>query len=96
MKKVLLAFLGLLQGVLGSYWAVLGYCFAFPESEPGSKDYEEDITFVPFGYLMMLIWLIVMAAAIIKLRKKKSELVTFLAAWAVGTAAMLIYIFYIR
>ncbi|MBO6140722.1 MAG: hypothetical protein J6O40_02915 [Ruminococcus sp.] len=96
MKKVLLALLGLLQGTLGSYWAVLGYCFAFPESEPGSKDYEEDITFVPFGYLMMLIWLVVMAAAIIKLRKKKSELVTFLAAWAVGTAALLIYIFYIR
>lgn len=96
MKKALFALLGLLQGAFGNYIAIIGYCFAFPESEPGSKDYEEDLTFVPFGYLMMLITLIVMAAAIIKLRKKKSELVTFLAAWAVGTAAMLIYIFYIR
>ena len=53
-KKILLAILGFLQGTLGSYLALLGWAFAFPETSPGAKDYEEDMFFVPFGYIMML------------------------------------------
>ena len=44
-KKILLAILGFLQGTLGSYLALLGWAFAFPETSPGSKDYEEDMFF---------------------------------------------------
>lgn len=90
MKKVIYVLLGLVQGFYGSYWAILGYAFAFPESEKGSKDYEEDMWFSPVGYIMMLIWLAVMAYAIVRLRKNKGGLIAFLAAWAVGTAALII------
>ena len=48
-KKICLGILGLLQGTLGSYLALLGWAFAFPETSPGTKDYVEDMSFVPFG-----------------------------------------------
>ena len=35
-KKILLAILGFLQGTLGSYLALLGWAFAFPETSPGA------------------------------------------------------------
>lgn len=89
MKKVLCAFLGLLHGFFGSYWALLGYAFAFPGTSKDSKDYEEDMFTSPIGFVMMLIWLIVMITAVLKLKKNKSELAAFLATWAVGTAALI-------
>lgn len=46
-KKIFLAVLGLLQGTLGSYSALLGLASAFPETSFGAKDYEEDMSFVP-------------------------------------------------
>ncbi len=90
MKKAVFAVLGLLQGAIGSWWVLLGWAFAFPESKAGSKDYEEDLAFIPFGYIMMLAWVLVMAYAVIRLRKNKGELISFLAAWAAGTAALII------
>ena len=51
-KKICLGILGLLQGTLGSYLALLGWAFAFPETSSGTKDYVEDMSFVPFGYLV--------------------------------------------
>ncbi len=70
-KKILLAILGLLHGALGSYFALLGWAFAFPETSPGAKDYAEDMLFVPFGYMLMFVWLVIMITAIILLRKKR-------------------------
>jgi len=84
---------GLLQGTLGNYFAILGWLFAFPETEPGMKDYEEDIFFVPFGYIMMLIWMTVMIFAIVKLRKSKMYLVSFLIAWFIGSIGLFVFFF---
>lgn len=85
--------LGLLQGTLGSHLALLGLAFAFPESMPGSKDYEEDRFFVPLGYGMMLIWLAVMVAAFLFLRKKKADLLSFAIAWLVGVGVFCVFAF---
>ncbi len=41
LKKVGLPVLGLLQGTFGSYLVLLGFAFAFPDSAPGSKDYDD-------------------------------------------------------
>ena len=70
-KKIGFSIYGLLQGALGSYLALLGFAFAFPTSTPDSKDYEEDLFFVPLGYIIMLIWLAVMVTTFIVLRKNK-------------------------
>ena len=72
-KKICLVILGLLQGTLGSYLALLGWAFAFPETSPGTKDYVEDMSFVPFGYFIMFAWLAIMITAMILLRKNKTK-----------------------
>ena len=63
-KKICLIILGLLQGTLGSYLALLGWAFAFPETSSGAKDYAEDMSFVPLGYIIMFAWLAIMITAI--------------------------------
>ncbi|MGN0632458.1 MAG: hypothetical protein ACI4JW_01170 [Oscillospiraceae bacterium] len=94
-KRIGFSILGLLQGTLGSYLALLGFAFAFPGSTPGSKDYEEDIFFVPLGYMIMFIWLAVMITAFIFLRKKKANFLSFLISWLIGAGGFLAFVFII-
>lgn len=94
-KKILLAILGLLHGALGSYFALLGWAFAFPETSPGAKDYAEDMLFVPFGYMLMFVWLVIMITAIILLRKKKANLLSFIIPWFMGLVGCLAGVFVI-
>ena len=95
MKKTLYGLYGLLQGTIGSYFAILGICFAFPQSAKGTKEYEEDRMFMPFGFIMLAIWLAVMGFTVLKLKRDDDmrSLVTFAAAWAVGLTFYLIYAF---
>ena len=92
LKKVLFVILGLLQGTIGNYLGLLGLAFAFPQTDPYSKDYDEDMFFVPFGYIMMLIWLIVTIAAVILLRKNKANLLSYIIPWVIGFIGCLIMI----
>ena len=94
-KKILFAILGLLQGTLGSYLALLGGAFAFPETSSGAKDYKEDIFLVPFGYTIMIAWLAIMIIAIILLRKNKANLLSFIIPWFVGLVGCLVWVFVI-
>ena len=93
LKKAGLLLAGLLQGTLGSYLGLLGWAFAFPESGPGSKDYEEDMFFVPLGFIIMLLWIIVMVAAIVLLRKNRKNLLLFLIPWLIGLFGCLVFVF---
>lgn len=95
-KKILLAILGLLQGTLGSYLALLGAAFAFPETSSGAKDYKEDMFLVPLGYMIMIAWLAIMIIAIILLRKNKANLLSFIIPWFVGLVGCLVWVFVIR
>ena len=38
LKKVLLIIFGLLQGTIGNYLGLLGFAFAFPQTDSYSKD----------------------------------------------------------
>ena len=91
-KKVLLAIFGLLQGMIGNYLGLLGLAFAFPQTDPGSKDYDEDMFFVPFGYIMMFTWLVVTISAFILLRKNKENLLFYVISWIIGFIGFLIVI----
>lgn len=95
-KRIGFSIFGLLQGTLGSYLALLGYAFAFPQSTPDSKEYEEDIFFAPLGYIIMFVWLVVMITAFIFLRKNKVNLLSFLIAWLIGIGGFLAGVFFIR
>lgn len=93
--KILLAILGLLQGTLGSYFALLGWAFAFPETSPGARDYREDMLFVPLGYIIMFVWLVIMITVIILLRKNKANLLSFILPWFMGLVGCLVGVFVI-
>lgn len=90
-KEFLLSIAGFLQGTFGSYLALLGVAFAFPISSIGDKDYEEDMLFVPFGYIIIFIWLAVMIITFISLRKKKAKLLSFFISWLIGVVVWLIF-----
>ena len=92
LKKVLLIIFGLLQGTIGNYLGLLGLAFAFPQTDSYSKDYDEDMFLVPFGYVMMLTWLIVTIAAVILLRKNKANLLSYVIPWVIGFIGCLIVI----
>lgn len=92
LKKVLFVIFGLLQGTIGNYLGLLGLAFAFPQTDPYSKDYDEDMFLVPFGYIMMLTWLIVTIAAVILLRKNKANLLSYIIPWVIGFIGCLIVI----
>lgn len=96
LKRMGLSVLGLLQGALGSYLALLGFAFAFPGTTPGSKDYDEDMLFVPVGFVIMFIWLAVMITAIVLLRKNKANLLSFLISWLIGLGGFLVFLFIIN
>ena len=91
-KKIGLSIAGLVQGTLGSYFALLGYALAFPDTEPGMRDYEEDMFFVPWGFVMMLIWVVVMVSIIIALRKNKVNVISFLLSWAIGLIGFIVFL----
>ncbi len=94
-KQIALGVFGFLQGTFGTRWVLAGFAGAFPGTEPGSKDYEEDLFFVPFGWGMMLLWLAVMAVTIILNRKNKANLLIFLIPWLIGTVGIIAVTFFI-
>ncbi len=93
-KRIGLSIFGIFQGTIGFYLALLGLAFAIPESAPGSKDYEEDLFVAPFGYIIILIYLVVMVATFISLRKNKANLLSFLIPWLICLSVFLIIGFY--
>ena len=94
--KIGVSVLGLLQGTLGNYLGILGYCFAFPDTSPDCLNYEEDMFFVPLGYVLMLLCLIFMVIAVVLLRKNKSSLLTYLISCFAATVCTVIFVLYIR
>ena len=76
-------------------WQLLGWAFAFPETSPGTKDYVEDMSFVPFGYFIMFAWLAIMITAMILLRKNKANFLSFILPWFMGLVACLVAVFVI-
>lgn len=91
-KRIVFVVFGFLQGTIGNYLGSLGLVFAFPQTDPYSKDYNEDMFFVSFGYIMMLTWLIVTISAFILLRKNKANLLSYIIPWIIGFIGYLIVI----
>ncbi len=95
MKKFIIAFLGFLHGIFGSWWGLLGVAFTFPDSSPGSKDYEEDQLGIPIGVMMLLSYIAVMAFSYYKMRKNKSYIIIFLVSLAIGMATFIFSLYFL-
>ena len=92
-KRTVISILGLLQGAIGTFFAIVGLAFAFPDSEPGSLEYEDDMSLAHLGYVLMTVWLVVMVYAVIRLRKSRKDLLSFLLFWFIGTCGMFLFFF---
>lgn len=94
MKKVVIGLWGILQGVIGTIWNLFALTFILhPGSAPGTKEWEEDAMFIPIGYVMLVIWLVVMFFSYYKLRKRKNDIIVFSLALIVS---MIIFIFGVK
>lgn len=49
----------------------------FPESSPGERDWIEDSSLIPLGYVTAIFWLIVTGICMVLLRKKKSNMIIY-------------------
>ncbi|MGN0384348.1 MAG: hypothetical protein ACI4EX_00500 [Lachnospiraceae bacterium] len=93
MKRIVIGLCGIVQGVIGTLWTMLALAFILhPGSGPGTKDWEEDLMFIPVGYAMLVIWLIVMFFSFYKLKKNKTDIIAFLITWLVSTAICIVVI----
>ena len=94
MRKFLIGLRGILLGVIGAIWNLFALTFILhPGSAPGTKEWEEDAMFIPIGYVMLIMWLVVMFISYYKLRKRKSDMIVFSVAWLVS---MIIFIFGVK
>ena len=85
MRKVLIGLWGILQGLIGTIWNLFALAFILhPGSAPGTKEWEEDAMFIPIGYVMLIIWLVIMFFCYYKLRKRKTDMIVFSVAWLVS------------
>ena len=92
-KKVLIALHGLFQGFIGLWWSFVGIAFiTHPDSSPGTKDWEEDKDFIPFGYLMILVYLIILAVSFYNFKKEKSDIIAFIISFIVGIAGFITFL----
>lgn len=97
MRKVLIGLWGILQGVIGTIWNLFALTFILhPGSAPGTKEWEEDAMFIPIGYVMLIIWLVVMFFSYYKLRKRKNDMIVFSAAWLVSMVIFILGILMIK
>ena len=51
--------------------------------------------FVPLGYIIMFVWLVIMITVIILLRKNKTNLLSFILPWFMGLVGCLVGVFVI-
>ncbi|MBR1591574.1 MAG: hypothetical protein IJ666_00975 [Ruminococcus sp.] len=96
-RKILIALHGLFQGFVGLWWSLVGIVFiTHPDSSPETKDWEEDEMFIPFGYVMILIYLIILAVSFFGFKKEKSDIIIFIISLAVGIAGFFGFAFIAR
>lgn len=92
MKKIFIGLYGIVQGIIGTLWNMLALAFILhPGAGPGTKDWDEEQMFISVGYVMLVIWLIVMFFSFYELRKNKTDII-FLITWLVSTAICIVVI----
>ena len=84
-NKLLIGLWGILHGTVGTMWGLMGLLLAYPlDSSPGTKEWAEDSQFIPVGYGMLIIWAIATFTSYYSLRKSKTGIKVFSAAWLAG------------
>ncbi|MBO5165760.1 MAG: hypothetical protein J6B90_04045 [Lachnospiraceae bacterium] len=78
-KTILPIILGLGYGFLSFWWLFWAIVCAFPSSLPGEKEWAEDSFFIPFGYGMLIVYVILNIIFVVIGRKEKMRILLFYA-----------------
>ena len=76
-KTVISIVAGILYGYFSFWWLIFSLAFAFPENSLGSRDWEEDVMFIPMGYGMFLFYIGLWIVFWIKKRREKNYFLLF-------------------
>lgn len=77
-KIIALFFSSIFYGFISCWWLAFAIVAMFPESGPGERDWIEDSSFIPLGYVTAMLWLIVTGICMFSLRKKKSNMMIYI------------------
>lgn len=77
LKKITLFICSIYYGFISFWWIILAIGMMFPESSPGERDWIEDSSLMPLGYVAAIFWLIVTGICMVLLRKKKSNMMIY-------------------
>lgn len=77
LKKITLFISSIFYGVMSFWWIVLAIAMMFPDSSPGERDWIEDSSLIPLGYVMGIFWLIVTGICVVLLQKRKSNMIIY-------------------
>ncbi len=95
MKRLLFVPAGLAYGFLSFLWVAFSLVLILhPFAEPGTKEWPEDSSLIPFGYAGFLLWAALTGYLFWKLRKdKRNALLFFGTAVLAGGAALAVLYF---
>ena len=77
LKKITLFISSIFYGVMSFWWIVLAIAMMFPDSSPGERDWIEDSSLIPLGYVMGIFWLIVTGICVVLLQKRKCNMIIY-------------------
>lgn len=95
MKRMLLVLAGLVYGFVSFWWAAFSLVFILhPFSGPGTKEWPEDASFIPWGYAGLLFWAALTGYLFWKLKKDRRSAALFFGAAVLAGGATLAAIYF--
>lgn len=77
-KRIGIVLSGIAYGILSFWWFISSYIMiSHPDSSPGTKEWPEDVTFIPVGYTLIVLWIVISIAITIRNRKNKWNIIIF-------------------
>ena len=84
LKRSIAGILGLIYGFFGIRWFLLSIALVIPDCRPGTKDWGDYTAALPFGLIMLFIFIAASVAAFIEMRKRRTDFRLFYALTSVA------------
>ena len=84
LKPSIAGIIGLIYGFLGIRWLLLSIALVIPDCRPGTKDWGDYTAALPFGLIMLFIFIVASVAVFIEMRKRRTDFRLFYALTSVA------------
>ena len=93
LKRSIAGVSGLIYGFLGIRWLLLSIALVIPDCRPGTKDWGDYTAALPFGLIMLFIFIVASVTIYIKMRKRKTDFGLFYVLASVAAAVSVCMLF---